>query len=59
MRFLVTLDGSDLGAGMPPERLAQVVDQMVVPSLEKTYSMGTRRKDSRRWLYRCERVAFS
>ena len=35
MRFLVTIDGSDLGAGMPSERLAQVVDQMVVPSLEK------------------------
>ena len=35
MRFLVTIDGSDLGVGMPPERLAQVVDQMVVPSLEK------------------------
>jgi muconolactone delta-isomerase len=35
MRFLVTIDGSDIGAGMPPERLAQVVDQMVVPSLEK------------------------
>ena len=35
MRFLVTIDGSDIGAGMPPERLAQVVDQMVVPSLEQ------------------------
>jgi muconolactone delta-isomerase len=35
MRFLVTIDGSDIGAGMPPERLAQVVNQMVVPSLEK------------------------
>ena len=34
MRFLVTIDGSDIGAGMPPERLVQVVDQMVVPSLE-------------------------
>ena len=35
MRFLVTIDGSDLGAAMPPERLAHVVDQMVVPSLER------------------------
>jgi muconolactone delta-isomerase len=35
MRFLVTIDGSDLGVGMPPERLAQVIDQMVVPSIEK------------------------
>lgn len=35
MRFLVTIDGSDIGAGMPPERLAQVMDQMVVPSLEQ------------------------
>ena len=35
MRFLVTIDGSDIGAGMPPERLAQVVDQMVLPSLEQ------------------------
>jgi hypothetical protein len=25
MRFLVTIDGSDIGVGMPPERLAQVV----------------------------------
>ena len=35
MRFLVTIDGSDIGAGMPPERLGQLVEQMVVPSLEK------------------------
>jgi muconolactone delta-isomerase len=35
MRFLVTIDGSDIGVGMPPERLAQVVEQMVVPSMEK------------------------
>ena len=35
MRFLVTIDGSDLGAGMPPERLGQVLDQMVVPGVEK------------------------
>ena len=35
MRFLVTIDGSELGRGMPPEQLAQVVDQMVVPSLER------------------------
>jgi muconolactone delta-isomerase len=35
MRFLVTIDGSDLGVGMPPERLGQVLDQMVVPGVEK------------------------
>ena len=35
MRFLVTLDGSDIGVGMPPERLAKVVEQMVTPSLEQ------------------------
>jgi muconolactone delta-isomerase len=35
MRFLVNIDGSDIGTGMPPELLGQVVDQMVVPSLEK------------------------
>src|ERR671939_111928 len=35
MRFLVTIDGSDIGVGMPPERLAQVIDQMVIPSLEQ------------------------
>jgi muconolactone D-isomerase len=35
MRFLVTIDGSDIGVGMPPERLAQVVEQMIVPSLEQ------------------------
>jgi muconolactone delta-isomerase len=35
MRFLVTMDGSDIGAGMPPERLPQVVGQMVIPSLEQ------------------------
>jgi muconolactone delta-isomerase len=35
MRFLVTIDGSDIGVGMPPERLAQVVEQMVTPGLEK------------------------
>ena len=35
MRFLVTIDASDGGAGMPPERLAQQVNQMIIPSLEK------------------------
>jgi hypothetical protein len=35
MRFLVTIDGSDVGVGMPPERLAQVLDQMVVPGMER------------------------
>lgn len=35
MRFLVTIDGSELGVGMPPERLAQVIEQMVIPSIEK------------------------
>ncbi len=34
MRFLVTIDGSDMGVGMPPERLGHVVEQMVVPSIE-------------------------
>jgi muconolactone delta-isomerase len=35
MRFLVTIDGSDIGVGMPPERLAQVIEQMVTPSIEQ------------------------
>jgi muconolactone delta-isomerase len=35
MRFLVTIDGSNVGAGMPPERLVQQIDQMVIPSLEQ------------------------
>jgi muconolactone delta-isomerase len=35
MRFLVTIDGSDIGVGMPPERLAHVVEHMVTPSLEQ------------------------
>ena len=35
MRFRVTIDGSDIGVGKPPERLAQVVEQMFVPSMEK------------------------
>jgi len=35
MRFLVTIDGTDVGVGMPPERLGQVLDQMVVPGVEK------------------------
>ena len=35
MRFLVTIDGSDVGVGMPPERLAQVQDQMIIPGVEK------------------------
>jgi muconolactone delta-isomerase len=34
MRFLVTIDGSDI-AGMPLERFVQVLDQMVVPGVEK------------------------
>jgi muconolactone delta-isomerase len=34
MRFLVTLDGSNL-EGMPPERLGQVMDQMIIPGIEK------------------------
>ncbi len=35
MRFLVTIEGSDVLVGMPPERLVQVVDQMVIPGVEK------------------------
>ncbi len=35
MRFLVTIDGSDVGVGMPPERIAQVREQMVLPGVEK------------------------
>src|SRR5215210_603968 len=35
MRFLVTIDGSGVGANMPPERLAQLQDQMIIPSVEK------------------------
>ena len=35
MRFLVTIDGSDVGVGMPPERLGQVMIQMVIPGVEK------------------------
>jgi muconolactone delta-isomerase len=35
MRFLVTIDASDGGAGMPPERLTQVVNEVIVPSLEQ------------------------
>ena len=35
MRFLVTIDGSDVGVGTPPERLAQQMDQMVIPGVEK------------------------
>ena len=35
MRFLVTIDGSEIGVGMPPERLGHIVEQMVVPSIEQ------------------------
>ena len=37
MRFLVTIDGSDIGVGMPPERLAQVIDRMVIPGIAKLH----------------------
>ena len=33
MRFLVTIDGSDIFAGMPPEGLGQLIEQMVLPSV--------------------------
>ena len=35
MWFLVTIDGTDVGVGTPPERLAQQMDQMVIPGVEK------------------------
>ena len=35
MRFLITIDGSNVGVGMPPERIAQVRQQMVTPGVEK------------------------
>ena len=35
VRFLVTIDGSDMVVGRPPEQLAKVVEQMVVPSVEQ------------------------
>jgi muconolactone delta-isomerase len=34
MRFLVTLDGSNVAA-MPPERLGQVLEQMIIPGIEQ------------------------
>jgi muconolactone delta-isomerase len=34
MRFLVTLDGSNVAA-MPPDRLGQVLDQMIIPGIEQ------------------------
>ena len=35
MRFLVTIDGSNVGVGMPPEQSAQVREKVVVPGVEK------------------------
>ena len=35
MRFLVTIDATDVGIETPPERFAQVLDQMIVPGVEK------------------------
>src|SRR5919112_1741662 len=35
MRFLITIDGTNIGAGMPPDQLAPMVNRMVVPSLEQ------------------------
>ena len=35
MRFLVTIEASDPPVGMPPEQLGQVLDQMIIPGLEK------------------------
>ena len=35
VRFLVTIDGSDMVVGRPPEQLAKVVEQMVVPGIEQ------------------------
>ena len=34
MRFVVTLDGSNVAA-IPPERLGQVLDQMIIPGIEQ------------------------
>ena len=35
MLFLVNIDGSSVGVGMPPERVAQIREQMVVPGVER------------------------
>ena len=35
MRFLVTIDGSNVGAGLPPEQIAKIREQRVVPGVEK------------------------
>ena len=35
MRFLVTIDATDVGVETPPERLAHVIDQMIIPGVEK------------------------
>jgi muconolactone delta-isomerase len=35
MRFLVTIEASDPPVGMPPEQLGQVLDQMIIPGVEK------------------------
>ena len=38
MRSLATIEGSDLGVGIPLERLVQVIDQLVIPSLGRPAS---------------------
>ncbi|MCA1729347.1 MAG: muconolactone Delta-isomerase family protein [Actinobacteria bacterium] len=35
MRFLVTIDGSDMAVARSPEQFAKVVEQMVAPSIER------------------------
>jgi muconolactone delta-isomerase len=35
MRFLVTIEATDVEVGRTPERLAQIVNQVIVPSLEQ------------------------
>ena len=35
MRFLLDIDGSNVGVGMSPEQITQIREQMVVPGVEK------------------------
>jgi hypothetical protein len=59
MQFLVTVDGSEVGAGLPPEQAVQIREQLVGPSLEKLTLMGGSKDagagvDACKWCNRAE-----
>ena len=50
MRYLVTAEYVDPGPLLPPQQLAQLIEQLVIPSFEALAKLEDEKKDFGPWL---------